>query len=261
MSRLHLARPSRPTLLAGVALAVALGGQNAYAAATNFLLNTSNTSTAQTTLNGSAVAGRALQITNTNTAAGATALGLNVASGHPPFAVNSATKVTNLNADKLDGLDSTQLQRRVTGTCPGAAMSAVTVTGSATCTDFPRVQALTTGDDVGSFPYANSVGVFTNGTGAMFIYFDASGFRATPNGSIGAQLVYCDTTPCSGDNVLGVFAQAEVFSNEANSHKSMVTGYGVWVVPPGTHYLNVIPTPGTIMDFNDHVHFVIYQQS
>ena len=50
-----------------------------------------------------------LQVTNNSTGAGATALGLNVASGHPPFAVNSGTKVANLNADKLDGLDSSGL--------------------------------------------------------------------------------------------------------------------------------------------------------
>jgi hypothetical protein len=30
-----------------------------------------------------------------------------VASGHTPFTVNSGTKVVNLNADKLDGIDST----------------------------------------------------------------------------------------------------------------------------------------------------------
>ena len=30
-----------------------------------------------------------------------------MASGHAPFTVNSGTKVANLNADKLDGIDST----------------------------------------------------------------------------------------------------------------------------------------------------------
>jgi hypothetical protein len=67
------------------------------------------------------------------------ALSLQVASGSPPLAVNSDTRVTNLNADKLDGkseeafyaagsqvadsklldgLPSTVFQRRVSGTCP-----------------------------------------------------------------------------------------------------------------------------------------------
>jgi hypothetical protein len=57
--------PSRAMAVAAVALAVALGATNAYGAATNFLLNTSNASKSPTTLNGSAVAGKALQITNT----------------------------------------------------------------------------------------------------------------------------------------------------------------------------------------------------
>jgi hypothetical protein len=94
-----------------LALFLAAGGGNAFAAAASFLLNTTNTSSAPTTLNGSAVAGKALQITNTSTASGASALGLTVASGHAPFTVSSgAAKVANLNADKLDGLDSTQLR-------------------------------------------------------------------------------------------------------------------------------------------------------
>lgn len=46
-------------------------------------------------------------MSNTSTTTAATALGLNVASGHAPFTVNSGTKVANLNADSLDGLDST----------------------------------------------------------------------------------------------------------------------------------------------------------
>ena len=52
-------------------------------------------------------AGKTLQLANTNTAAGATPLGLVAGTGRPPFTTNSTTKVTNLNADKLDGIDST----------------------------------------------------------------------------------------------------------------------------------------------------------
>jgi hypothetical protein len=107
MPRIRRCVPSPAMAVALAALVVAIGGQAAYAAATNFLLNTTNTSNAQTTLNGSAVAGKALQLTNTNTAAGATALGLTVAAGRAPFTTNSSTKVTNLNADLLDGINST----------------------------------------------------------------------------------------------------------------------------------------------------------
>ena len=109
MSGLGRFVPSRAMVVAIVALVVAVGGQSAYAVAANFLLNTSNTSTAQTVLNGSAVSGKAaLQVTNTSAGAGGTALGLSVASGHAPFTVSSgAGKVANLNADLLDGKDST----------------------------------------------------------------------------------------------------------------------------------------------------------
>jgi hypothetical protein len=90
-----------------VALVLVFGSQAAFAAPVNFLLNQGNTGTAQTTLTGSAVAGKALQITNTNTDPAATALGLTVAAGHAPFSVSSQVKVAKLNADFLDGKDST----------------------------------------------------------------------------------------------------------------------------------------------------------
>jgi hypothetical protein len=99
--------PSRAMAVAIVALVVAAGGQSAFASVTAFLLNTTNTATTETILNGSAVTGRALRITNTNTTKGATALGLTVASGHAPFVVSAgAGKVAGLNADLLDGEDS-----------------------------------------------------------------------------------------------------------------------------------------------------------
>jgi hypothetical protein len=87
-------------------LAFIVRGGTTYAATGDFLtLGNPNSATSTTSLS-APVAGNGLQVTNTSTGAGATALGLNVASGHPPFTVNSGTKVTNLNADKLDGMDS-----------------------------------------------------------------------------------------------------------------------------------------------------------
>lgn len=44
-----------------------------------------------------------LQVTNSGSGS---ALGLNVMAGKPPLVTNSGTKVTNLNADSLDGIDS-----------------------------------------------------------------------------------------------------------------------------------------------------------
>jgi hypothetical protein len=73
-----------------------------------FNLGKTNTVNAITKLTGS-VAGSSLQIFNNSTDAAATALELRVASGKPPLKVNSTTKVSNLNVDRLDDMDSTEL--------------------------------------------------------------------------------------------------------------------------------------------------------
>jgi hypothetical protein len=89
-----------------LALFVALGGTTYAATGGTFILGQPNTATSPTGLT-STNAGNALNITQQSTAAGTTALGLNVPAYHAPFTVNSGIKVTNLNADKLDGKDST----------------------------------------------------------------------------------------------------------------------------------------------------------
>src|SRR5215207_2445537 len=73
-----------------------------------FKLGVTNTVNAISKLTGS-VAGSSLQIINSSTGTGATALELQVTPGKPPLKVNGTTKVANLNADLLDGSDSTQL--------------------------------------------------------------------------------------------------------------------------------------------------------
>jgi hypothetical protein len=70
-----------------------------------FNLGVTNTVNALTKLTGS-VAGPSLQIDNNSTNTAATALDLQVEPNKPPMKVNSQTKVTNLNADKIDGKDS-----------------------------------------------------------------------------------------------------------------------------------------------------------
>jgi hypothetical protein len=97
----------RGNVVGYLALFIALGGTTYAATGDNFILGQPNTADQQTSLSAQPpFAGKTLQLTNTSTGAGATALGLNVASGHTPFTVNSGTKVANLNADKLDGIDS-----------------------------------------------------------------------------------------------------------------------------------------------------------
>ena len=90
-------RPSHTTVVAYLALFIALGGTTYAATGGTFILGKPNTASSTSSLS-APVAGKALQLTNTSTGAGATALGLNVASGHPPFAVNSTTRVANLTA-------------------------------------------------------------------------------------------------------------------------------------------------------------------
>jgi hypothetical protein len=103
----------RRNVVGYIALFVALGGTSYAATGGNFILGNPNTAGKQTTLSASpAFAGKTLQVTNTSTAAGATALGLSVGSGRPPFTVNSGTKVAKLNADLLDGADSSAFLSR-----------------------------------------------------------------------------------------------------------------------------------------------------
>jgi hypothetical protein len=76
----------------------------------NFILGSlNNTATAITKLTGTVGGGPALQVSNPSTVTGSTALDLQVATGKAPMKVNRTTKVTNLNADKLDGQDSSTI--------------------------------------------------------------------------------------------------------------------------------------------------------
>jgi hypothetical protein len=92
----------------GVAVAVSLTSSATAVAASYLVLGTTNTAAATTTLR-SGVNGAVLQLTNSNPGGGSNARGLQITvpSGHAPVTVNAtAGKATNLNADKLDGIDS-----------------------------------------------------------------------------------------------------------------------------------------------------------
>jgi hypothetical protein len=104
--RLARWRTTPGTVMGGLALFISLSGVAYAATGGNFILGQSNNATKQTKLTAN-VAARTLQLENGSTGAGASALGLTVASGKAPLTVNSNTRVVNLNADLLDGRSST----------------------------------------------------------------------------------------------------------------------------------------------------------
>ena len=96
-----------------------------------FNLGAVNTVNATTTLSGSA-AGASLRVRNRTNAP---ALDLRVPAGTAPMKVNSATKVEFLNADSIDGLDSSELQRPLLGGCSqsGSALRYIAADGAIAC--------------------------------------------------------------------------------------------------------------------------------
>lgn len=99
--------------LAGLAmiLALAVGMASTALAGTGagsrFDLGKTNAVNTVTKLVGS-VAGPSLQVDNNSGGSGATALDLRVEPGKAPLKVDSDVKVANLNADRVDGKDSSQ---------------------------------------------------------------------------------------------------------------------------------------------------------
>ncbi|HEV2374151.1 MAG TPA: hypothetical protein VGS19_18595 [Streptosporangiaceae bacterium] len=86
---------------AGAAVVLATtAAANRLGVGADFLLGKTNTVNATSTLTGN-TQGSMLNVVNSGSG---TALNLHVGSGHPPFAVNSVTKVANLNASLLGGI-------------------------------------------------------------------------------------------------------------------------------------------------------------
>ena len=100
---------------------IALGGAGYSATGGNFLLGRSNTATTTTRLSAS-VDYHTLQIGNNSLGANISALGLFVPFGRAPLYVNSPGHIARLNADLLDGIDSTAFLRG-TGIVDGQAIA------------------------------------------------------------------------------------------------------------------------------------------
>jgi hypothetical protein len=104
--------PSPSLAISILALIVALSGAGYSATGGNFILGKSNNASSQTrlvtTLNGAA-----FRVDNASTAASATGVTIATNAARPPLVVTSSAKVARLNADKLDGLDSTQFPNKL----------------------------------------------------------------------------------------------------------------------------------------------------
>lgn len=118
--KFQISRPKHSTVVAYVALVVAMSGTAAAATGGTFILGRSNSASTQSIM--------------TNTGTGPV-LALSTRTGQVPLAVSAQSgKATNLNADKLDGLDSTLLQRRTNAACgTGQAVTAISAGGVVTC--------------------------------------------------------------------------------------------------------------------------------
>lgn len=99
-----LRRPAHSTVVAYLALALAMSGTAVAATGGTFLLGKANS------------AGRTTSLVNHGTGAALRLTAHNLTT--PPLTVGkNRTRIRNLNADFLDGVTSGRLQRRVAGTC------------------------------------------------------------------------------------------------------------------------------------------------
>lgn len=134
-------------LVLGVAVMIAMvvGAASAAFAGNGdpWRLGQGNVATKITSLGGSlGVNGPMARLTNNNAGTDDTALELRVQQGEAPMRVNSSTRVDNLNADQLDGQDSSQFVKNNVYKAE-SAVDAGTALGDGT---FVKGQACNTGD-------------------------------------------------------------------------------------------------------------------
>jgi hypothetical protein len=104
--------PSPSMVVAMTALIISISGAAVAANGGSFTLGRKNVATGTTILNGR-VNGPSLTVRNQFASPGSSGLRVAVPKGSAPLVVNSRTKVKNLNADLLDGLDSRAFRRPV----------------------------------------------------------------------------------------------------------------------------------------------------
>jgi hypothetical protein len=124
--QLHLKAPSHATVVAYLALFVAMSGSAYAATGGTFSLGTVN---------------KASHISTMKNPQG-TPLSLIASASRPPLVVNRSTKVSRLNADLIDGLDSSRFQRATSVACPrGTFLDTVRPDGTSACSQSQIVSA------------------------------------------------------------------------------------------------------------------------
>lgn len=177
-------RLAAPLAIAAVLSLTAMAG---VSSAASLQVGKNNKSKGQTTLTSSSKKKAALAISNTG---GAAAASFSVKKNKTPFTVNSKTKVKNLNADLLDGLDSSRFQARVGGTCAaGSAIRIINSDGSVVCqpvlTSVPPVPlAWNLNGNAGTNPNTNFLGT-TDNQPLVIRTNNAEALRVTAAGAVG----------------------------------------------------------------------------
>jgi hypothetical protein len=249
--RKHRKRPSPAMGVALLALFIALGGTTYAATGDNFILGQPNSASNQTSLtasvsNATVGGNKVLQLTNPSAAAGAQGLGITVGANRPPIFVNAnAGKATNLNVDKLDGLDSTALQRRLNGACAGGqAIKGVAADGSVECVAVGPEPRITN-----ALVLIPSSTTFTTDGGPVLIQLSCTAFRADANGPGPISVVASiDGVPRFGTTV---------YTNETSSHKVLPPNTFWTTLSGGLHTLGVAADVDTQVDFNDFCYPVV----
>lgn len=101
-------RPSPAMVVACTSLVLSMGGVGYAATGGTFVLGSANKAANPTSLTSKSTSGSTLVVSNKG---GAPAAGFKTQDGAPPFVVNRDTKVDKLNADLLDGVDSSGFVR------------------------------------------------------------------------------------------------------------------------------------------------------
>ena len=209
-------RRSPAFVISLLALFIALTGVGDAATGGSLILGRHNIASRVTAL--SSKAGPSLALTNTG---GKPAASFHVLAGKPPFAVNSSTKVSGLNADLLDGIDSSAFQLRVQPCLAvGSAISEIEADGNVVCSSGLTGTWNRTGN-TGTDPSADFLGT-TDAEPLIFKTNDTEVMRISANGNLGVgtnnpATLFEAVSSGSGDSIRGVTTSGVAVEGQSTS--------------------------------------------